>query len=328
LKFVIFSFIENFNPSLFVLVPFTIITHYFLIFTFILVFIQMKIKDFFTEKLFLEMPWLIGYVIAVLSITWLFAKLFARIFDRYILQSTKLISNDPTSYQFVKHLGRAFIYILGFSVAVNSIPSLRSLSTSLLAGAGILAAIVGFASQSAFSNIISGLFIIIFRPFRVNDHLTIDQTTFGIVEDVTLRHTILKSPENRRIVIPNSVMSDKIILNSHLNDPRVCKFIEMSVGYESDVNMAMEIMRTKIEAHPLCIDNRNDQQKEEDNPKVQVKVLRLEDSGVRLRAWAWAANNGDAFDMTCDMNKILLEQFKIAEIEIPYPHRTIVQKKA
>ncbi len=288
----------------------------------------MSIKEFFAEKVFLEMPWLIGYVLAILFVTWLFAKLFARIFDHYILRSTAIINNDPTSYQFVKHLGRAFIYILGFSVAAYSVPSLRSISTSLLAGAGILAAIVGFASQSAFSNIISGLFIIIFRPFRVNDHLTIDQTTFGIVEDVTLRHTILRSPENRRVVIPNSVMSEKIILNAHLNDPRVCKFIEMSISYESNVNQAMEIMRECIENHPLCLDTRMIQQIEEGAAKVQVKVLRLEDSGVRLRAWAWAANNGDAFDMTCDMNKILLEQFRLAGIEIPYPHRTIVQKNS
>lgn len=286
----------------------------------------MNIKEFFATKEFLEMPWLIGYVLAILFITWLFAKIFSKIFDRFILRSTALTNNDPTSYQFIRHLGTAFIYILGFSVAAYSIPPLRSISTSLLAGAGILAAIVGFASQSAFSNIISGLFIIIFRPFRVNDHLTIDQTTFGIVEDITLRHTILRSPENRRIVIPNSIMSEKTILNSHLNDPRVCKFIEFTVSYESDIDLAMQILQEQASIHPLCLDTRTLQQIEEGIPKVQVKVLRLEDSGVRLRAWAWAANNGDSFDMTCDMNKILLEQFRLAKIEIPYPHRTIVQK--
>ena len=288
----------------------------------------MSLKEFFAKKIFLEMPWLISYVLAVLLLTWLIAKVFERIFKRYILQSTTLINNDPTSYQFIRHLGKAFIYILGFSVAVYSIPSLRSVSTSLLAGAGILAALAGFASQSAFSNIISGLFIIVFRPFRVNDHLIIDQTTFGIVEDVTLRHTILKSPENRRVVIPNSIMSDKIILNAHLNDARICKFIEMNVAYESNINQAMIIMREHIENHPLCIDTRSEQKIQDGEPKVKVRVLMLEESGVKLRAWAWAANNGDAFDMTCDMNHILLEQFKIAGIEIPYPHRTIVQKQA
>ncbi|MEZ4884998.1 MAG: mechanosensitive ion channel family protein [Chitinophagales bacterium] len=286
----------------------------------------MTFKKFFEDKLFLEMPWLIGYVLVILFVTWLFAKLFARIFDRYILRSTALINNDPTSYQFIKHLGRAFIYILGFSVAVYAIPSLRSVSTSLLAGAGILAAIVGFASQSAFSNIISGLFIIVFRPFRVNDHLIIDQTTFGVVEDVTLRHTILKSPENRRIVIPNSVMSEKIILNAHLNDPRVCKFIEVSIAYDSDMDLAMEVMREHIENHPLCIDTRTELQKQEGEPKVKVRVLKLEEYGIRLRAWCWTANNGDGFDMTCDMNKVLIEQFRIANIEIPYPHQVIIHK--
>lgn len=287
----------------------------------------MHMKEFFVEKHFLEMPWLIAYVLSILCFTWLIAKLFERFFNRYILRSTAFIHNDPTSYQFVKHLVNALIYVLGFSVAVYSIPPLRTVSTSLLAGAGILAAIVGLASQNAFSNIISGLFIIIFKPFRVHDHLIIDQTTFGIVEDVTLRHTILKNPENRRIVIPNSIMSEKVILNANLNDPRVCKFIEMTVGYDSDLGKAMKVMQEMIENHPFCIDHRTPKEIEEGVPKVKVRVLLLEDSAIRLRAWAWTANNNHAFEMTCDLNKILVEKFREEGIEIPYPHRTVIQKK-
>lgn len=76
-----------------------------------------------------------------------------------------------------------------------TISALRNVSKSLLAGAGILALAIGLASQQALSNIISGLFIVVFKPFNVKDHLFIDRDIFGIVEDITLRHTILRTPK-------------------------------------------------------------------------------------------------------------------------------------
>jgi len=71
----------------------------------------------------------------------------------------------------------------------------------MLAGAGILAVAVGFASQAALSNIISGVFVVIFKPFRVGDRLKINELT-GVVEDITLRHTVIRDLENKRIIIP------------------------------------------------------------------------------------------------------------------------------
>ena len=110
-------------------------------------------------------------VIAALIIvaTILLRLLVVKLFNKYITKSTKEVKNDPTNYKFLKHAISALIYIIGFSIAIYTVPALRTLANSLLAGAGILAVAIGFASQQAFSNIISGIFIIIFKPFRVND---------------------------------------------------------------------------------------------------------------------------------------------------------------
>lgn len=285
-----------------------------------------KVTVFFEKKVFLEFPWVLLYIATIMLITRAVAHLFHKAFSSTILKFGDSYNRDTTSSQFLMHLFKALIYVLGFSVAVYSVPALKTISTSLLAGAGILAVAIGFASQAAFSNIISGLFIVIFRPFSIRDHLFIDQTTFGIVEDITLRHTVLRSPESRRIVVPNSIISSQSILNASLGDPKICKFIEISIGYESDIDQAIAIMRDLLENHPNCVDNRSPEDLEKGAPKVKVKVIQLEESGIRLRAWAWAPDNNLALEMTFDANKALVERFREANIEIPYPHRTIVYK--
>lgn len=97
------------------------------------------------------------------------------------------------------------------SWAVYETNALRTVATSLLAGAGILAVAVGFASQQALSNIVSGIMIVIFKPFRVNDRLNIGTTFNGIVEDITLRHTVIRDFENKRIIVPNMVISQECL---------------------------------------------------------------------------------------------------------------------
>lgn len=278
---------------------------------------------FFAKKEYLDMPWLLFYILVILIVTILLAKLFEKLFGKIIQHSARKIKNDPTNYVFLKHFGQALIYIFGFSIAVWSIPSLRAISSSLLAGAGILAVVVGFASQAAFANIVSGVFIVIFRPFSVKDHLVIDDTAFGVVEDITLRHTVLRNQENRRIVVPNSIINSKVILNSTLNDPKICKFIEINVAYDTDLDKAIAVMQEEIFNHPFCIDNRSEEDKAGGKHPVLVKVVRLEDFSVKLRAWAWAYNNSQAYELTMDMNKQLVERFRTENIRIPFPIQTL-----
>ncbi|MBL0309393.1 MAG: mechanosensitive ion channel family protein [Bacteroidetes bacterium] len=135
------------------------------------------------------------------------------------------------------------------------------------------------------------------------------------MEDITLRHTILKSIENRRIVIPNSVISREQILNSSIKDERIQFHLEVVITYQSDHNLAMAIMREEAMKHPLFIDGRNIRLKMEKAEILPVKVVGLESYGIRLRAWVWAKNNNDAFDAKCDLMKTLKERFRETRIE-------------
>ena len=132
-------------------------------------------------------------MIAILIVTIFIERIIKYFLKRFIDKSSKKIKVDPTKYNFFKHSISAIIYILGISIAIYSIPELRAVSVSIFASAGILAVIIGFASQQAFSNIVSGIFIIIFKPFSVGNRIKISNEIGGIVEDITLRHTVIRN---------------------------------------------------------------------------------------------------------------------------------------
>ena len=267
----------------------------------------------------------IGIFVGIMVVTIILAWLVNRFFKRLIRKSTSIMQNDPTNYLFLRHALMAMIYLVGFGIAIFMMPNLRALASSLLAGAGILAVAVGFASQHALGNIISGFFIIVFKPFRVNDRLKI-KDMFGIVEDVTLRHTVIRDLENKRIIIPNTIISNEVIINSDFGDDKICKWIEIGISYDSDVEKAKAIMQEEIMKHPLLLDNRTPEQKEKGDPIVPVRVIGLGESSVNLRGWAWAKDSADAFSMACDLYESIKRKFDAEDIEIPFPYRTIVHK--
>ncbi|MDD3744385.1 MAG: mechanosensitive ion channel family protein, partial [Lentimicrobiaceae bacterium] len=180
----------------------------------------------------------------------------------------------------------------------------------------------------AFSNIISGIFIVIFKPFRVGDSIKVGEMHQGQVEDITLRHTIINNYENRRIIIPNTVISAQTIINSTIAEEMVCVFIELSVSYESDLDKAIALLRETASNHPNCIDHRTPQEIAQGDPKVVVRVMGLGESSVQLRASAWAATSGDGFVLKCDVFETLKKRYQEAGIEAPYPRRTLFFKDA
>jgi len=277
----------------------------------------MALMDFTSSNIVL-----LSTVLGVIIATVLIALLTNRFFLRQIRKSSQELNNDPTNYKFLRHLVVWLIYILGFSIAIYTVPNLRTLASSLLAGAGILAVAVGFASQQALSNVISGIFLVVFKPFRVNDRLQIRELT-GVVEDITLRHTVIRNFENRRIIIPNAVMSDEIVINSDFEDGKICKWIDIGISYDSNIDVAKKIMEDEVLNHSLHIDPRSPEAVANNEPIVPVRVTRLDSSAVNLRAWAWATDVANGFVMQCDLLESIKKRFDREGINIPFPQTTI-----
>lgn len=267
------------------------------------------------------------FVIVTLAVASLVLVILRKIATKLINSNADKIKVDPTNFSFIKNSLSFIIYFIALIVIFRHIPSLRSFGSALFAGAGIIAAIIGFASQKAFSNIITGIFILIFKPYRVGDVIEISNGRIGTVEEITLRHTVIKDFKNERIIVPNTVISDDIIINSSITDSKIQCRIEVGISYDSDIDLAMQIMREECEKHPLLIDNRTPEEIEKGEPIVRVAVIALADFSVNLRASAWTESFSDAFQMRTDLLKIIKERFDREGVEIPFPYRTIVYKK-
>jgi small-conductance mechanosensitive channel len=258
----------------------------------------------------------------VIIISYAIAKVLSLIIRRYIRKSANVMHFDPTNYNFLQNAVSFIVFIAATLFIFYRVPTLHTAGKTLFAGAGIAAAVIGFASQEAFSNIISGVFIVIFKPFSVGDYIKLlTSNQIGVVEDITIRHTVIKSIENRRIVIPNSVISREAILNSTIRDPRVMFNLEVVLVYETDIEKALNIMKEEAEKHPDFLDGRTEVKKNDGVPPVVAKVVALEDNGVRCRAYVWAKDNDTAFEMKCDLLKILKERFDQENIQISHAQR-------
>ena len=249
--------------------------------------------------------------ILLITIVYLERKLFKKIIEHRDKQSI-----DKTNLIFLKNVVIYSTYCIGFISIINQIPALQQLSKTLLAGAGILAAAVGFGSQQAISNIVSGIFMVIFKPFHVGDYIDLGGENKGTVVDISLRHTTIKNNENRKIVIPNTVINNQSIVNSS-SVSSICALVNVNINHRSDVNRAMEIMQEEAMKHPLLIDTRKNAEKENGTPQVIVRMIEWENSTITLRAWAWADSSGNAFVMKCDLLKSIKDRFDREGIGIP-----------
>ncbi|HRI79990.1 MAG TPA: mechanosensitive ion channel family protein [Cyclobacteriaceae bacterium] len=262
----------------------------------------------------------------VLAVAFLFGRIIRFIVGRFLRAAASKLKVDPTRYNFFKNAIDFLILLIAIIIIFRSIPTLRTFGNTILTGAGILAAIVGFASQSAFSNIISGFFLVIFRPFSVGDRVKIGQLYQGDVEDITLRHTVIKDFENKRIVIPNTVISNEVIINSTITDEKVCMFVELVISFESDIDKAQKIIQDEALKHPNCIDNRNELELAKGDHQVMVRVMGFTETGTQLRAYAWAENPNSGFDLKCDLLKSIKLRFDKEGIEMAMPLRMITYR--
>ncbi len=275
---------------------------------------EKTILDFFIR--------LISFLLAVV-----FTVLAVKFFKKMMDKNHKFEETDPTQFTFLKHFLSGIIYFVGILFSIYTIPAFRSLVVSIFAGSGVLAIIIGFASQQAFSNIVSGIFIAVFKPFRIGDRIKfVGNDTFGVVEDITLRHTLIRTFENKRIVVPNSVISSEIIENSNIVEDKVCNHIQIGISYDSDVEKAMDIMKEESLKHEFFLDNRTPEELAAGDPPVSVRLVGFGDSSVNLKAWVWTKDSPSGFRLKCDLNKSIKQRFDREGIEIPFPYRTVVFK--
>lgn len=266
-------------------------------------------------------------IVLILIVATIVNKIVRWVIQKFFIASVKKLKIDETRYKFFINTISSIIWVLASIAIVSVFPKLKAFAITLFAGAGILVAVVGFAAQQAFSNIISGIFIVIFKPFRVGDLISVGSGNRGIVEDITLRHTVINDFQNKKIIIPNSVISSETIVNDNINEMEICEWLEFGISYDSDLDLAIKIVREEAMKHPLYIDNRKKDEIENGEHEIDVRLTAFGDSSVNLRALIWMKDPFHAGKMKSDILKRLKVRFDQEGIEIPFPYRTIVYKK-
>ncbi len=257
----------------------------------------------------------------------------ARIVDRLLKTQLKLLSAkmdiDETIYGLIRRIAVATVYLMGIIIVVSSVPFLENISFAIFASAGFAGLVVGMAAQSSLSNIISGISLAVFRPFGVGDIVTIHDE-YGTISDITLGHTVVTTWDNRRLIIPNHIISDEAIINWSINDPTILWPLDIGIGYDADIDHARSIMIEETKNHENVL-HLNDVRKYHPEivggKEIRVVVTELGDFAVNLRLTFWVANRSVAFITGCEIIESIKKRFDAEGIEIPYPYRTIVYKK-
>ncbi len=264
--------------------------------------------------------------IGLVAVTTIILASSVNIWFRKKVELKVTLNEDTTALKFLRYIAVFGVYTIGSMFVLVAFPSFKGVAQTALGGAGVLALIIGVASQEALANLIGGVFIISFKPFKIGDIIKLSDEMVGTVSDITLRHTVLRNFENKMIVIPNAIMNKEKIINYNLKDLKICERIEIGISYDSNVDLAKKIMREECETHPLVFDNRSALDVLDGKPIVRVALISLNDSSVTIRAWVWAQTYSNSFDMKCDLLESIKKRFEQEGIEIPFPYRTVVFK--
>ena len=124
----------------------------------------------------------------------------------------KAHDRDTTPLQYLRYAVKIAVYAVCLTGALRHVPGMSTVMTSLLAGSGILAVVMGLASQQALGNIVSGMVLLAFRPFKVGDKVRYHAANLtGVIEEIGLRHTAIRTEEDSRVLIPNSLMNSTVV---------------------------------------------------------------------------------------------------------------------
>ena len=226
-------------------------------------------------------------------------------------------STDGIGRKLLYRIAVGVIYCVGLLTAISQIQSLKSLVTTILAGSGIFAVVLGLAAQDGFSNIIGGLFLSGFKPFNVGDKVVLpEHSVTGYVEDISLHHTVIRTITGSRFVIPNGVMNSAVIENVNYEaEDGIISWVDISIAYDADVTKARELLAQMIAEHPMyypILDENGEQQ------PVTVLLRNLGESGLDLRGTMRTKNLDDSFQACSDVREQAVRAFAEAGIEIPY----------
>ncbi len=231
----------------------------------------------------------------------------------------------PTIERFLKtrgvelHARQPLMKVMWFSLVFVSLgiavgaAGYGNLLTSLATIAAAATLAIGFALQDLLRNLAAGVFIFIDRPFKIGDWIEWNDNA-GIVDDISLRVTRVKTFDNELLTVPNSQLTDNVVKNPVAEDRLRIK-PTFGIGYEDDIGQATDIIIEEANAHPDILDE----------PEPAVRLVELGDSAVGLQSRIWLDDptRADFLKIRSEFVTAVKEHFDEVGISIPYPQREL-----
>ncbi|MGF6095528.1 mechanosensitive ion channel family protein [Pseudomonas sp. 18175] len=244
------------------------------------------------------------FLLAVLTLVigwWLINVLTGRVGRLLSLRNA-----DMALQHFITKLANIALKIM---LVVNVASMIGVATTSFVAAIGAATLAIGMALQGSLANFAGGVLILLFRPFRIGDWIEA-QGTSGTVDSIQIFHTVLRTGDNKTVIIPNGSLSNGIITNTNRQPTRKVVF-DVGVDYEADLQKAREVL-LELAKDPRVLTD----------PAAVAVVSTLGDSSitVSLRCWTKTA---DYWDVMFMLNELARDRLKAAGIDIPFPQRVI-----
>ena len=238
-------------------------------------------------------------------------KKIAQFLQNLLAKSLDKANTDKTLTEFLTSVSYGIMLVI---IVLAALGQLGVDTTSFIAILGAAGLAIGLAFSSALSNIGAGVMIIFFRPFKIGDFIEAGGTV-GVVEEINIFNTILKTGDNKVIIAGNSNMISGNITNYSIKDTRRVDFV-FGIGYDDDLKLAKQTLTDII----------NEDQRVLQDPAPFVAVSELADSSVNFVVRAWV-NSADYWGVKFDTTEKVKLIFDEKGISIPYPQMDIHQDK-
>jgi len=233
--------------------------------------------------------------------------LLARVCRRLVGKLLTRLDTAPAVVSFVSRLVYVTILVLAI---VTMLARFGVETASFVAVLGAVSFAIGFALQGSLANFAAGLLILVLRPFKIGDFVSA-AGVMGTVQDIQLFSTILSTPDNVQVLVPNSRIYGDIITNFSVKDRRRMD-LPVGISYEASIQQAMEVLQDVVAGDERALKD----------PAPQYLVSELGDSSVNLTVRLWA-ESGSFWPLKFDLTRKIKEAFDEHGIEIPFPQRVV-----
>lgn len=222
----------------------------------------------------------------------------------------KVLENAGTDVSLQKFL-TSLVSILLKALLIISVASMIGIATtSFVAILGAAGLAIGLALQGSLANFAGGVLILLFKPFKVGDFINA-QGHAGTVHEIQVFNTILKTPDNKTIIIPNGPLSNGSIINLSTEALRRVD-LTYAISYKDDIKKAKDVLHAVVDGDKRVLKD----------PAPAILVSQLSDSAVNFEVRAWC-NTSDYWDIYFDMHEKVKLAFDKAGVSIPYPQREL-----